>query len=104
MNDVVEAPFDVALDEPDRPLPRIPNFPKSRVATSFRPEPMGMDAEPLFVIWFQQRPQNLHHELVAPCWDAQRPHLPVRLRDLRPTNRRPLVSLASQQGDDVMDL
>src|SRR5262245_41099167 len=36
--DVVETPLDIALDEPDRALPRLLDFPERRVATPVRPE------------------------------------------------------------------
>jgi site-specific DNA recombinase len=104
--DVVETPLDVPFDEPDCPSPIVPDLAKCRVATSFWPEPVGVEAEPWFVVWLQKRTQDFLKQLVAPCGNAQRsrPYLPVALVNLLSSDGSPLVSFELQQRDDFVDL
>jgi hypothetical protein len=75
-----------------------------RVATPFGSESIRLVAESGFVEWLKQQSHGFLHELVAPCRNAERPHLPVCLLNVDPANGRPLVSLELQQRDDLVDL
>ena len=65
---------------------------------------VGVVAELGFVVGFQEHADDFLEELVAPCRDAQRSHFSVRLRDFRPSNGSPFVTLGPQSSDDVVDL
>src|SRR5579883_1490824 len=104
MVDIVGASFDITFDEPGRPLPRLADLLEGRVWSSVWSKAVRVVAEPLFVVGFQERPQGFLHELVAPCRNSERSHLPVRFRNFRPANRRPDIPFLSEQGDDVVDL
>jgi hypothetical protein len=84
MVDVVETSFDVTLDEPTRALPRPSDCSQRRVAAAVGPKAMGVVAEPLFVVWFQQSPQDFLDKFITPGRDmpSALPLLPNPLRDL----------------------
>jgi hypothetical protein len=48
--DVIKAPFDVSLDEPDRSFPRFLDFSKCRMATTVRPETVRLVTESRFKV------------------------------------------------------
>src|SRR4051812_11205355 len=73
------------------------------MAAPARPEAVGVGAELLFVVWLQQRPEHLLHQLVGPGRDAQRSQLAVRLLDVGPANGSPLEPSQLELGDDLVD-
>jgi hypothetical protein len=102
--DVVITSFDVALDEPDRPLPRPSDLAEGRMASPVGPEAVRVGAESLFVVWLKQRPQDFLNKFIAPGWNPQRSCTSFRLGDLRPADWGPVVSFLPQQVDDALDL
>src|SRR5436305_2514438 len=102
--DVVVAPFDVTLDEPDRSPPRLSDLAEGRVASPAGPGAVRVCAEPLFKVWLKQRPQDFLHEFIAPGRDPQWPCPSFRFRDLHPPDSSPVVSFLSQQVNDTLDL
>src|SRR5258706_16404150 len=79
---------DVTLDEPYRPGPGIAHLPQRGMAPPPFPEPVRPVREGRLVIRLQQEADHLADELAGPVWQAERPELPVLLRDIDAAGRR----------------
>ena len=101
--DVVEAPFDVALDEPADTGPVGRHVAQGGVATPAGPKAMGTVGKLRLVVGFQNHPDDLLQQLVRPCRYAQSAGLAVRLGNVDPSHRRPPEPLVAQGFDDAVD-
>ena len=101
--DVVEAPFDVSLDEPAGSRPGSCHLAQGGVTTPVGPKAVGMVGKLRLVVGFQNHPDDLLQQLVRPCWYAQGAGLAVRLGNVDPSHRRPSESLITQGVDDAVD-
>src|SRR5262249_49759853 len=91
--DIVETSFDVTLDEPLGPVPHPLDTLQGGVAPAPRPETEGVVGELRFVVRLQNGADHILQELIRPCRDAERPRLPIPLRDVDPTHRGPSIAL-----------
>src|SRR5262249_20180934 len=69
---IVEAPFDITLDEPLRTCPEAEEVTECRVTPAPRSEAVGSVAELRLVIRVQNGPHHLLQQFVRPTGDAQR--------------------------------
>ena len=101
MIQTVEALRYVALDEPDRPSPRIVDFSECGVAPSLWSEPMRVVAELWLVIRIQQQADDLLQYLVRPHGDTKRAFLGrVGFLDVHAPRWLPLIPFISQSFND----
>src|SRR3954447_20795911 len=98
---MIEAAFDIALDEPLHASPFLGDLPQRRVATPPLAEAVGVVAEPWFVIGIEQEADGFLHELIRPRGQTERALLAVFLRDVRPPRRRPSVGFLAQDANDA---
>ena len=95
---------DVSLDEPGRPGPGVGYLAQCGVAAAAGAETVGTVGERRLVVRLQQEADHLADELVRPGRQAERPRLPVLLRDIDPLDRLESVALVAQRIDDAPDL
>ncbi len=82
----VEAGFDVSFDEPARAVPGLLDDTQCCVTASLGTEPVGMIAELLLVVGFQELPDDLLKKLIRPGREAQWSELAVLLGDVDATD------------------
>lgn len=74
---MIEAAFDIALDEPLHASPFLGDLPQRRMATPPLAEAVGVVAEPWFVIGIEQEADGFLHELIRPCGQTKRALLAI---------------------------
>jgi len=102
--DVVEAPFDISLDEPLRALPGPGDVLQCGVTSQAGSKSVGVDAELRLEVGLQDGAHHLLQQLVAPRRDAERPHLPVGLGDEDASDRGPSIAFMANLFDERLDL
>jgi hypothetical protein len=95
---------DISLNEPGRPRPCLGYLAQCGVAAAAGAETMGTVGERRLVVRLQQEADHLADELVRPGRQAERPRLPVLLRDIDPLDWLESVALVAQRIDDAPDL
>ena len=103
MVDVVEEPFDVALDKPFRPVERLLNMKQCGMAAPFGSETVRGGLEMSLVNGFQNHTDDLLHQLVFKSRYSQRARFPVFLRDMHPPRRVGLITFVFQRGYQRFD-
>jgi hypothetical protein len=102
--ETAETVSDVSFDEPGRTRPGIGHFPQRGVTPPTGSKPVGSVGERWLVVRLQQQTRHFPDELVRPGRQAQRPSLPVLLRDVNPACWGKSVALVAHRIDDAADL
>ncbi len=104
MVDVVKAPFDITLDEPDRHSPGDEDLAQCRVASAPRAKAVRLGGELRLVVCLQDGAHDLLQQFVRPSRDAERTEFTSFLRDVGPPDGGPSMALVPQPVDDRIDL
>ena len=99
-----EAVGDVAFDEPGCPGPGIRHLRQRGVASPAGTETVRPAGELGLVVRLQQEAHHLADQFIRPGRQAERPFLPVLLRDVDPLDGLEPVALVAQRIDDAPDL
>src|SRR6266536_2151726 len=100
----VEKLSDVKLEKPGRAGPGVVHLAQRGVAATAPTETMGVLGELRVVVGVQDEPEHLLQQFVRPGGQSERTPFPVRLRDVRPPDRRPAIPLEAHGVDDGIDL
>src|SRR5947209_5021766 len=104
MTELLKAAGDVSLDEPDGPGPGVIDFPQCSRTTAFGAKSVRVVTQLWLVIRLENEAHHFLHQFVRPHRHAERPLLPIFLRDKRPPCWEPLIALVAQGCDDRIHL
>ena len=104
---IIEAGFNVSLQEPCGPAPFTLDFFQRTVTTARASETVTAILE-VCSVWtivdgFEDEPHYLLYDLVPGAWDSEFPHFPITFWDERPSNGTRLVLLSSHLIDKLSD-
>ena len=101
--DVVEASFDVSLDEPFRTCPYVMDFGKGCLTAFVASEAVRVSAELGLEVCFQDGSHDFLQQFIGPRGDAQRACLAVGLWDVNPSDGGPSIAFLAQEVNDRVD-